>query len=216
MRSIYKAPSKISKVAQSDIGSICKFFQQKVNGSGKSAIGFISSTAGEGTSTVLLQLALSLVRSGKSVLMLDAVPDSGLTMILRNQSKKNDSGQVTQETVHNGIVHGTGLEGLSLIPAPDIQSGKLTVEKLSELIEENRSQADFLLIDYPPVLAPDSEFELYGVSDGLVYVVAAHRTRRELLQQAKTKLQQSGIDNVIGSVLNRRKYFVPGFLYPLF
>lgn len=60
-----------------------------------------------------------------------------------------------------------------------------------------------ILLDSPPIVPiADSHF-LAGLSDGVILVIRARQTRRELLQRAVESL---GATNILGVVLNDVEY----------
>jgi Mrp family chromosome partitioning ATPase len=48
--------------------------------------------------------------------------------------------------------------------------------------------------------------------DGVVLVVEADKTRWPVAQSVKERIIQHG-GNVLGMVLNKRRYYIPGFIY---
>lgn len=75
-----------------------------------------------------------------------------------------------------------------------------------------REQFDCTLLDAPPITLSPESASLARWTDGVVLVVHAGKTRWEVVQQAKTRLEEAGA-KVLGVVLNRRKFVIPQFLY---
>ncbi len=75
-------------------------------------------------------------------------------------------------------------------------------------------QYDYIVIDGPPLDEAPESVALCTRVDGVILVVDAQRTRRKIALRAKTRVQEVG-GKLIGMVLNRRKYYVPGWLYKL-
>jgi len=72
--------------------------------------------------------------------------------------------------------------------------------RLQEILTEARAQYDFVIIDTPP-LGPVSDCALLAPSvDGLLVVVAAHKTPRKMLEEALNQLDPA---SVLGIVFNR-------------
>lgn len=71
---------------------------------------------------------------------------------------------------------------------------------------------NYVLIDASPVLSNSDVQVLAGAVDGAILVVKAHKTRRQVAQEARKLLERSGA-KVIGVVLNRRRFPIPGWLY---
>lgn len=86
------------------------------------------------------------------------------------------------------------------------------IERLREILPELRTQFDFIFLDLPPVLHNKEAEALSALCDGVVFVVRAHHTRQEKLLAAQHALQQAGV-NILGGVLNRRRFLIPNWLY---
>jgi Mrp family chromosome partitioning ATPase len=87
-----------------------------------------------------------------------------------------------------------------------------TLERFQARLSELRKDFNYILIDAPPINAY-ADASLFGrMADGLVMVVEAHKTRREPAQRAKKVLDAAGV-TVLGAVLNKRTFPIPGFLY---
>lgn len=86
--------------------------------------------------------------------------------------------------------------GRSLVPPHQV----LRSPRLEALLGEARQQFDYVLLDTPP-LAPVFDAALLSQSvDGLVIVVAAHKTPRKLLEEALNLLDPA---KVLGIVFNK-------------
>jgi Mrp family chromosome partitioning ATPase len=75
-----------------------------------------------------------------------------------------------------------------------------------------RSEFDYAVIHAPP-LGLTGEAEALGrLTDGLVLVLEAHRTRRLLARLAQRKLAAANVQ-VLGAILNGRTFPIPERLY---
>jgi Mrp family chromosome partitioning ATPase len=81
-----------------------------------------------------------------------------------------------------------------------------------KLIEEARMRYDTLLIDAPPVIGSPETPPLTSFVDGTVLVVRAGKTKREIIQRSLDVISQFE-GRVLGIVLNRKKYYIPDFIY---
>ena len=66
--------------------------------------------------------------------------------------------------------------------------------------------------DGPPVLESPDAASLAAVADGVAIVVQAGRTKRPVLSRSVDLLRKAGA-HVLGTVLNRRRLEIPGFIY---
>jgi Mrp family chromosome partitioning ATPase len=71
---------------------------------------------------------------------------------------------------------------------------------------------DWIVLDCPPVTVYPDAVNLSAASGTGVLVIQAEKTRLEVVEEANSILQDSGLD-LLGAVLNRRKYHVPEFIY---
>ena len=94
----------------------------------------------------------------------------------------------------------------------DTPPALLRSDGLREAMEQLRSMFDWIVIDGPAVTVYSDASVLAGVADEAILVVRAERTRWEVADQAKRMLERSGL-HVLGSILNRRRYYIPKMLY---
>jgi len=161
-----------------------------------------SSQPGEGTSTVTLQFAQTLMHeAGQRVLVVDAHT--------RRRSPLYDA---AARAIRPG--EGRGRAAMDLLPLADrIQrGGAVPVAAIRDLIEAAGSGYDWILVDAPALLASPDTAPLAAQLDAVVLVVQAGRTKRPVLVRAMDLLRRSGA-NVVGTVLNRRRLEIPDFIY---
>ncbi|HLK68122.1 MAG TPA: AAA family ATPase [Bryobacteraceae bacterium] len=83
------------------------------------------------------------------------------------------------------------------------QGGILSMRRTREILARLREEYQVIILDSPPIVPiADSHF-LAGLADGVLMVVRARQTRRELLQRAVESL---GPTNILGAVLNDVEY----------
>lgn len=164
-----------------------------------------SATAGEGKTTTLANLAVTLVRAGMQVLMVDAdlrkprlheffdvAPGGGLTAALLG------------EPVTELVQPVPGVEGLSLLAAGaglSDSSERLGSERAAEVFAELAAHADLLLIDSPPVLPVADAIDLSRHADGVLLIASAGKTQPREAQRAVELLVQNEAP-VVGCILN--------------
>jgi len=168
---------------------------------------------------VLSQFGRHLARSGEKVILLDAN--------LRSPSM-HDYFQVPKSRgLADVVLGGMALEEC-IKPAGDslgiVTSGNanpvrtaevLESERFDELLVELWDRPGWVLCDSAPLTLYNDAALLAAKVDGVVLTLRAERTRMEVAQTAKRRLQ-SARANIIGMVLNRRQQHIPGWLYNLF
>jgi Mrp family chromosome partitioning ATPase len=69
-----------------------------------------------------------------------------------------------------------------------------------------------VLINFPPVNLNNDAISMAGLMGGVVMVVEADKTRWEVAQRAKRRLEDDG-GKILGVILNRRTMHIPEWLY---
>ncbi len=85
-------------------------------------------------------------------------------------------------------------------------------EALKKMIAEALATNNYLIFDAPPVLLYPEATILGGQVDGVVYIVQAVRTKKEVIHKAVEAVGKGG-GEVLGLVLNKNKHFIPEFIY---
>ena len=75
-----------------------------------------------------------------------------------------------------------------------------------------KERADWVLFDSPPITHHMDSVVLAPKVDGVVMVVEAERTRWEVAENARKSIK-GGNGNVLGVILNKRRYPIPEWLY---
>jgi len=190
---------------------------------------FCSSNEGEGTSTVLTNFAMALASEGDKVLLIDANlrhPSLHETFALERENGLIDL-LLGKSTVHE-VVKKTPFDNLFLItsgtPPPNLSldHGPWTVDPspsiilksnpLDSDIEEIKAEADWIFFDCPPVNSSNTSLVLSGKVDGVVLVVEAEKTRWEVAQSARQQIESAN-GKILGAILNKRRFYIPGWLY---
>ncbi|MCC6347288.1 MAG: CpsD/CapB family tyrosine-protein kinase [Nitrospirales bacterium] len=79
-------------------------------------------------------------------------------------------------------------------------------------VEMLRSMFDYVVFDGGPILGTSDMSVAARHFDGVLVVLECERTKWEILEMAVTKIRKLR-GNVIGTVMNRRKYYIPRYLY---
>ena len=88
----------------------------------------------------------------------------------------------------------------------------LGCERMKERILELRAEFSFVLIDAPPLNAYGDGLVLGRLADGVVLVLEANATRREVALRIAESLRAAKIQ-VLAAVLNKRTFPIPSALY---
>jgi len=193
---------------------------------------FCSSTEGEGTSTVLINFALTLASEGDKVLLIDAnlrhpslhdafslAKENGLIDLLLEKSTVDEVIKRTPVNNLSVITIGSPPPNLSLDhgpwtvdSSPDNPSLILKSNPLDSHIDAMKAEADWVFFDSPPVNSSNTSLVLAGKVDGVVLVVEAEKTRWEVAQSAREQIESAN-GKIRGAILNNRRFYIPGWLY---
>lgn len=164
-----------------------------------------SSEPTQGKTLIAANLAASLARTGKRVLLADAdmrLPKAHDFFHLPNDKGLADFllGDVSFESV----VRATSFESLWVVAAgtrPDEPSELLASARFSEFLRKARAFAEIVVIDSPPALTVADSVGLAARVDGVLLVVDRQQ-RVDSVRRLKTTLSRVGA-HMVGVVLNR-------------
>ena len=180
-----------------------------------------SSIPGEGKSTVAGNLAISMARKGKRVILIDCDLRNptqgkvfglkgkypGLVAVLQGKARLEDA-------LYEVTDRGEPI-GLTLLPGSDHESKLVEIlgsDEMKNLLEELKKQADVVILDTPPsAMLVDAMIMVQHV-DGVVYVVMSDFAKRSFIFRGMEELTSNGVD-VLGCILNGGKTRTRGYGY---
>lgn len=120
-------------------------------------IGFTGAKGGVGTTTVALNVAMTLVQGGQSVIYVELTPRVGTAASLLKVpqiSALEDSSAHLDDMNRNFVIqllmqHSTGLQVLCVSPWTKGVGSQISTEHLTALFRELRGLADYLVLDFP-------------------------------------------------------------------
>jgi capsular exopolysaccharide synthesis family protein len=177
----------------------------------------VSAVEGEGTSTVAREFAHSVaVTNEVETLLVDAnLRRPQHHKVLRTPQDPGLTDLVLGGAAFDSCLRNVGIPHLILMPVgrrvvapPRV----FTDSGLDAALNECRRRFQLTVIDTPPLLSFSEGIQLSRKVDGVVLVVRAGRTKRQLVELAIDQLSDAGA-NVIGTVLNRRKFYIPPMIY---
>jgi len=159
----------------------------------------------EGKTTVAANLGITMAQSGSRVIVVDCdlrrprihktfqiSRDTGLSTVLAGSSELKDT------------IVSSGIEYLDLIPSgpiPPNPSEVLGSKKMRQLIETLKKDYERVIIDSPPISAVTDSVILSQLVDGVVLIVRAGETPKQLVHQGLSQLQAVNA-RILGAVLN--------------
>jgi capsular exopolysaccharide synthesis family protein len=174
-------------------------------------------TPAEGKTTIAVNLARVLARSGLKVALADMDAHAGgVHRLLGTQPQPGVLDFLRGEASANEVLQETEIPGLKIVPAgshTDHAEGLLLGPQLNDFMAELRKDNDFVILDGAPILAADDAALLVPHADVVIMVVRPFYTRSRLVRQALDMLYQRQAKEV-AIILNRaRKDDLAGHYY---
>jgi capsular exopolysaccharide synthesis family protein len=172
--------------------------------------------SGEGKTVSALHLAWGLAHESRlKILLVDwnhsspqleklfGIPQSpGLVQYLKKEVEREK------------CIYETAYEGLSVMPIGDT-TGRLTeisrTDELDYQLEILSRDYDYIIFDGHSLMGAATAI-LADRFDGIMLTVEAERTKWEVVQEATEKIEKMG-GEILGIVLNKRRFYIPKFLY---
>jgi capsular exopolysaccharide synthesis family protein len=173
--------------------------------SGCKTIMFCSSISGEGKTTTSANIAFSIARSNKKVLLIDL--DLRNPHIHRILKKNNSPGLTNYLSGFNSIeevVHKEVYPGLDVICAGTISPNPaemIASEGMMALLDEMKKSYDFIILDTPPITLVSDALSVVPATDGIVLVVRPKHVDRREVRRAIEQLEFVG-GKILGCVAN--------------
>jgi protein-tyrosine kinase len=180
---------------------------------------FSSAIAGEGKTTIAAFLArlLALGEADRVLLVDCAVVNPELHTLFGLQNDKGIldflSGSASIEEIIKSVDEGV-LDVVTSGPrrGADITQPLFNSEKMTTFIRAVREMYDYVLIDTSAILEAPETAIIGSYATGTVMVVQSGRTKREVIKRAMMTIEKLG-GRFLGTVLNRKKYYIPEFIY---
>ena len=204
--------TRISSALEPSVGAIRTQLLRRLkeSGDGEQAgrLVMVTSTyAGEGKTTISVNLAISLARSGKKVILVDADLRNqsvrgrfnlkgnafGLMELIRNEKVPVARAIVTLGELPLGIIAGER--------CTDAPLDLLDTPRAAAIFKELRALADIVIIDSPPSGLLTDAAKIGRLTDGVVYVVRVNGAPRRQISENLKELEKHGLP-LTGYVLN--------------
>ena len=187
-----------------------------------------SGGAGDGKTSVAVNLALTFVAESKKVLLIDANfwqpslhtifkkpgPENGMT----EQSQFGLSTLLTGLCGYHEIIRPSDIDGLDVIDSgllPPNPAELLGGAQMEQLVKHQSGRYDYVIVDGPPVLLVSATKMLARVVDGTALVFNAAATRRGAAQRTIRELREVNA-TIVGCVLLGVKAIKGGYFQEQF
>ncbi|RZB33528.1 MAG: hypothetical protein SRB2_03957 [Desulfobacteraceae bacterium Eth-SRB2] len=172
---------------------------------------------GDGTSFTASSFATTLARDCRlKVLLIDAnLRFPTLHEVFKIDYNQGLSNLMTQEKEEASFFKKVGRGNLYLLPCGGNHTGALPLfesNRFDQTLKKMRDKFDYVLLDSPPVNDCAESRVIASKVDGVILVIESGKTRSQVAVKAKQELEDAGA-NILGVILNRRKYHIPEWIY---
>jgi Mrp family chromosome partitioning ATPase len=207
-----------TKIASGELVRLYRTIESRSADKAARIIGFVSCNNNEGAVDVARELALSLdVASGHRALFIDR-PRQGEVAPGYVQRPK-----ATLFDVAHGLAHMKDAIGTVSVGAKSYAAVRLASEndnygtqeglkKLAQIFETLRKDFDFIALPLSGYLNDPHSGALVRLTDGVVMIVEAERTRAPIIKTALRAIDGEKV-SVLGLALNRRQMHIPAWIY---
>lgn len=216
-RSLIPARSTPSIDLEKEAAALYKNIEALLLNAPSKIIQFIGVRKGEGVSTIARELArFAAINVGKSVLLLDA--DRLAPGVHQHFDVSSQGSWIDVLANGKDLVHTLSRVGESkLYISPSYNSASYTPEIFDACRVDSfwtllRERFELVIIDSPPFGDSPDGLAFAPQSDGVIMVVESEKTRWKAAEHLKQSLLKVG-GRLLGVVINKRRYYIPPFLF---
>lgn len=187
---------------------------------GMKVLAFVGANTGSGVSTTASNFAATLAQDARAkVLLIDANLRTPQKLPAKRDTEIDNrpdvalAGLLAAELADRNIIPGSG--NVCVLPNHTKCALPLTLfqsEAFDQFLKAVRERFDHVIIDAPPLQGFAESIVLSRKADGVILVVEAGQTRRRVGLWAKQQIEEAG-GKILGVVLNKRKFYIPNWLY---
>lgn len=170
---------------------------------GHKVVQVTSPTSGDGTTTLVANLAVSMAQAGKRVLIVDAdLRESKVHRLFGIDSDVGLSTYLAGDAEFQDVVKSSSCENLSVVPSgplPSNPSDLLSQPRFDEFVQCVVDAFDFVLLDSPALLAVSDALAVAARIDAVLLHVRVVRNCRPAALRARHMLDELGAE-VLGVV----------------
>ena len=178
---------------------------------------FVGTAHGDGASTTAINFATTLAQDCKlKVLLIDVnLRTPSLQEVFNIDKTPGLSDLLTNGGQMASHVRKVGPGNLYVLPCGGNHSGPVSLfesSRFKQFLKKMRKRFHYVILDAPPVPAFSESRVLLAYVDGAVLVVESGKTRRQVALRVKKELEAAG-GKILGVVLNKTRYYIPGWIY---
>lgn len=175
-----------------------------------------SALPGEGVSKIIANLGKYLSdKGGHRVLVIDAnFRNPSIHKIFKLSENEGFSNMLEGNLIFDKAIKNIS-PNLAVLPAGKTKLNPITLfgsHLMTEIMKQAKEKYELILIDTPNLEACKDSLSLSSYSDSVAIVINEGKTRRQVVKFALAGFEQKKI-NMIGFILNNRKYSLPEVIY---
>lgn len=162
-----------------------------------------SPAAGEGKSTTIANLAVTMAQSGRRTILVDTDLRRPTLHELFDLQMAPGLTNLVMEEVGDLPLQQTPVENLWLLSSgtkPPNPADLLGAARMDQIITQLLGKADMVLFDAPPVMAAADAAILGARVDGVLLIIQAGKTRRDHSERARELLEKAKV-RIVGAAL---------------
>ena len=176
-----------------------------------------SSSLHEGKTITAINLAIVLSQNlGRKVLIIDCnLRRPAIDSYLGLSARGGLSNVLTGTATTDEVIIETGIHNLFCICAGEVEASPtelLSSPKLKETLDNSKNRFDYIILDTPAVIPYADPKIISKVCDGVLLVVKAERTRREVISRTESLLKAVGT-KLLGITLTNIQYHIPEYIH---
>ena len=176
-----------------------------------------SPNAGDGKSTIISNLAVSISQANKRVLLVDCDLRRPTIHKIFGLGEKEGMSELLagKASLHDVLSLCPSIPGLSVIAAgavPANPSELLSLPEFVEFLEKAREEFDYVFVDSPPVTPVSDPLIIASAADLILVGITLGKDSRPIVSHCCEKLSQNG-GNIGGIVVNRAQGKNSGYGY---
>ena len=155
-----------------------------------------SPAPGEGKSTAVANLAVTMAQSGRRTILVDCDLRRPTLHELFSLPMSPGLTSLALEDLTELPLQETGIDNLWLLssgPKPPNPADLLGANRMDQVISLLSGLADVVLFDAPPIIAASDAVILGAKADGVLLVIQAGKSRRDQAERARELLKQAKV-----------------------
>ncbi len=172
-----------------------------------------SSVDGEGKTTIATALASMLAEKRYKILLVDINSNNPcLDKVFKLENKGSVSNILVNGKELDSSIRTTEGGFLSVLTFCAGNTTFSEPEKVVKLVDYLKNKYDLVIFDSSALSHKNESLLFAPYLDAVILVVEALKTKWHTVKQAQDELKESDV-NLLGIVINKKRYFIPDFLY---